>query len=141
MNWGYKIVLGLGTFMIFIVGAGIYMVTNDSDTLVETDYYEQGLKYDETYHKLENLQKDNARPGLKISNDTLHLTFKNLENKGYLIFQRMDKNDQDKKLPFASNTQNFNLPLSSFPKGKWKLRIDWMDENESYISDHEIFIP
>ena len=46
MNWGVKITIALALFMVLIVSFGIYMVSNDTDTLVAEDYYERGLNYD-----------------------------------------------------------------------------------------------
>lgn len=46
VNWGTKIVIALGLFVALITSFGIYMVTQDTDTLVHEDYYERGLNYD-----------------------------------------------------------------------------------------------
>lgn len=46
MNWGTKIAVALALFMALIVSFGIYMVSQDTDSLVAEDYYERGLNYD-----------------------------------------------------------------------------------------------
>ena len=46
MNWGLKIVIALASFMVLIVSFGIYMVSQNTDSLVAEDYYERGLNYD-----------------------------------------------------------------------------------------------
>jgi len=46
INWGGKIVLALALFMALIISFGVYMVSQDTDTLVAEDYYERGLNYD-----------------------------------------------------------------------------------------------
>ena len=140
MNWGYKIVFGLGAFMLFIIGAGVYMVTHDSDTLVESDYYEKGLNYDETFHKKENLLNDHAKPRIQVLKDTLLIQFSSSVNKGNLNFKRLDDKNQDQQLPFYTNSNQFKLPISSFKKGNWNLEIDWVNSSKSYISDHAVFI-
>ena len=140
MNWGYKIVFGLGAFMLFIIGAGIYMVTHDSDTLVESDYYEKGLNYDETFHKKENLLNDHAKPRIQVLKDTVLIQFSSSVNKGNLNFKRLDDKNQDQQLPFYTNSNQFKLPISSFKKGNWNLEIDWVNSSKSYISDHAVFI-
>ncbi|GAA4140562.1 hypothetical protein GCM10022216_19790 [Sphingobacterium kyonggiense] len=140
MNWGYKIVFGLGAFMLFIIGAGIYMVTHDSDSLVDPDYYENSLNYDVTYHKKENLLKDHAKPKIQLLKDTLLISFVEVGNQGNLIFKRPDNGKFDKTLPFSTSSKEFKLPLSSFEKGNWNLAIDWKHSNVEYISDHAVFI-
>jgi len=46
MNWGTKIVIALALFIALIVSFGVYMVSQDTDSLVAEDYYERGLNYD-----------------------------------------------------------------------------------------------
>lgn len=46
MNWGTKIAVALALFMVLIGSFGIYMVSQDTDSLVAEDYYERGLNYD-----------------------------------------------------------------------------------------------
>lgn len=140
MNWGYKIVFGLGAFILFIVGAGIYMVSNDSDSLVDPDYYEKALNYDETYHKKENLLNDKAKPSLQVNQDTLTITFQTEGNQGSLNFKRPNNGKSDKTIPFATNTKQFKLPVTSFEKGNWNLEIEWKHAEVAYISDHAVFI-
>ena len=88
MNWGTKIVLGLGTFMIFIVCAAIYMVSNDTDTLEEDDYYEKGLSYDDVYDRKQNMQDDDAKPTIQILNDTLITWQKEYRPESFLLIVR-----------------------------------------------------
>lgn len=140
MNWGYKIVFGLGAFMLFIIGAGIYMVSHDTDTLVDTDYYEKSLTYDETIHKKQNLLDDRAKPTIKVQKDTLILAFASDGNKGSLNFLRPDDRKVDVTLPFQTSTNEFKLPIKTFKRGNWNLEIDWEHAGKPYISDHAVFI-
>ena len=74
MNWGVKIIIFLGAFMIFIIGSVVYMLSADSDELEEKDYYEQALNYDERYDKNKNTLRDNAEPDIQIEGKELVLT-------------------------------------------------------------------
>ena len=71
MNWGTKIFLTLAVFMLCIVGAGIYMVSHDSDSLEEDDYYEQGLNYDQAYEKKQNQFKMKEKTTKQNIQDTI----------------------------------------------------------------------
>ena len=55
MNWGTKLALALALFIALIVSFGVYMVSNDADSLVAEDYYERGLNYDRLQH-IDSLQ-------------------------------------------------------------------------------------
>ena len=140
MNWGTKIILGLGAFMLFIIGSSIYMVSKDSDTLIDDDYYEKGLAYDQVYDRKQNLQDDRARPKLKIDKDTLSITFITKENKGELVFKRPSDGSLDKKLPFYTATEVLKLPVSSLERGNWSLEINWTNQDKQYIDNQSLFV-
>lgn len=61
MNWGTTIIIALALFMTLIVSFGIYMVSQDTDSLVAEDYYERGLNYDKL-HGADSLHAETYRP-------------------------------------------------------------------------------
>jgi hypothetical protein len=126
--------------MIFIVAAGVYMVSHDSDSLIEDDYYEKGLSYDDVYRRKQNLVDDGAKPIMKVDKDTLFLTFVSDNNKGELMFKRPSDGSLDKKIPFATSTKSFALPISAFAKGNWTLEISWEHDSKSYIDTRPLYI-
>ncbi|HIY77139.1 MAG TPA: FixH family protein [Candidatus Sphingobacterium stercorigallinarum] len=132
MSWGYKIIIGLGAFMLFILSAGVYMVTQDSDELIESDYYEKSLHYDEIYMKHQQMLTDKASPVVALINDTLLIDFKHKKNEGVLRFMRADNKELDRSVPFATSNYHFSLPIGTFKDGKWNLIIDWKSEKTSY---------
>ncbi|SFT07650.1 FixH family protein [Sphingobacterium wenxiniae] len=139
MNWGVKIIVGLAAFIIFIVGSGIYMVTKNTDTLEEDDYYEKSLTYDDVYNRKQNLLDDAAKPAIKIQQDTLYILFKSNVNKGELQFKRPSDASLDITLPFATTSRQFQLPVSTFKRGNWKLDINWEGDGKAYLSQHSLF--
>ncbi|MEJ5090654.1 hypothetical protein GEO21_11480 [Sphingobacterium faecium] len=140
MNWGNKIFLSLGVFMLCIVSAGIYMVSHDTDTLEDTDYYEQGLNYDQVYNKKENVVTYQAKPIVKISQDTLYIEFVHVANKGNLIFKRPSDSSIDLQLPFETNSTLYQLPISSLKKGTWNLEIIWKSGGLDFLTDQQLHL-
>lgn len=140
MNWGIKIVVGLATFMLFIVAAGVYMVSQDSDSLIEDDYYEKGLSYDDVYQRKQNLVDDVAKPDVKVDKDTLFVSFASVNNRGEFIFKRPSDGNLDKKIPFSTTTGLFVLPISSFSRGNWSLEISWESNGRTYIDTRALYI-
>ena|SRR5690606_377309 len=139
MNWGLKIVLGLGAFMIFIVSAGIYMVSKNTDTLEDDDYYEKSLSYDEVYQRKQNLLNDGARPTVSVKSDTLYISFIQPHNQGELVFKRPSDSSLDVTLPFITESQYYALPAASFERGSWRLEISWQQGGTLYTSDHNLY--
>lgn len=140
MNWGNKIILGLASFILFIVGSGIYMVTQDSDMLIDEDYYENSLDYDKIYISKQNVLNDNATPTVRVEKDTLLINFSEAGNKGNLIFKRPSDGTLDKKLPLLSQTSVYKLPISTFSKGNWSLEIFWEQGGKTYYHNQSLFI-
>lgn len=140
MNWGLKIVFGLGAFMLFIVGAGVYMVSKDTDTLVAEDYYEKSITYNEVYRQKQNVLDHQVRPAVLVRNDTLYITFVKPENRGNLIFNRPSDNKLDLSLPFLTNSRYYQLPIGSFVKGSWRLEISWQQNGTQYSFDHNLYL-
>lgn len=140
MNWGMKIVVGLGTFMLFVIGAGIYMVSQDTDSLIDDDYYEKGLTYDEVYNRKQNLIDDAAKPRLSIQSDTLSIWFVGTENRGELNFKRPSDGSMDLKIPFYTATNVFKLPISTFSRGSWILELTWESNKRGYTDTQSLFL-
>ncbi|MCA5006175.1 FixH family protein [Sphingobacterium bovistauri] len=140
MNWGSKIIVGLASFILFIVGTGIYMVTKDSDTLIDEDYYENSLDYDKVYNSKQNLIDDNAKPNVSVRSDTLFIQFVATVNKGSLIFKRPSDGTLDKQLPLFTSTSEYKLNISSFAKGNWSLEISWNQGGKAYYHNQPLYI-
>ena len=140
MNWGTKIVAGLGSFMLFIMASGIYMVTKDSDTLIDDDYYENSLNYDEVYNRKQNLIIDDVRALISQHLDTLVIVFSSEGNEGELILKRPSDGSMDRVIPFLSNTTSLKLPIVEFQKGNWSLELRWQNNGKNYIQSQAFYI-
>ena len=139
MNWGVKIIVGLGAFMLFIVSAGVYMVNKDTDTLEEDDYYEKSLHYDEVYQRKQNVAEDQVRPLVKVERDTLYITFRQSNSCGELAFRRPADRKLDTVLPFVAKRQNYKIATGTFAKGNWQLEITWQHIEKAYTSDYHLY--
>lgn len=140
MNWGTKIVLGMASFIIFIVAMGIIMFNSKKDALVDNDYYEKGINYDQVYNKKEQTKTDHAKPEIIINQDMLLLTFKDKATGTVKLMRTADKS-MDKDFPFESNSNHqVIIPASGFKKGSWRLIADWKSNNKNYLYEQEITI-
>lgn len=140
MNWGTKIILGLGSFMLFIIASSIYMVTKDSDSLIDEDYYENSLNYDEVYNRKQNLINDDVSTSIVQREDTLHIQFNSGDNKGELIFRRPSDGSMDRAVPFYTATNMLKLPILDLQKGNWSLELNWENSGKKYIQSQAFYI-
>lgn len=139
MNWGTKIVLGMGLFMAFIITLVVLMMRSNSDDLVDTDYYEKGIEYDKDYIRKNQVEVDNAEPVISVD-EGLKIIFKTPVS-GTIHFIHPSDQSNDKSIPINSGTENeINLPLGSFTKGHWKVKLEWENSGKSYLFEKSIII-
>ena len=140
MNWGTKIFLALAVFMIGIVAAGVYMVSRNSDSLVENDYYERGINYDEVYLRRQNVQTHRARPSVSITGDALHVRFVHGGNTGDLLLRRASDQSQDVKIPFSVAGDVLQVPVRDLRAGAWDLQLIWQSGELAFQYEQKIYL-
>lgn len=134
MNWGTKIVLGMLAFMLFIIGMVVYMFkVHDNDSLVEEDYYEKGLNYDQEYTAKENVLNDNAEPSIKINAHQIIIELKDsaiYELK--LIRPANAAEDKKSKGNTIGATNLILIDRAHMSTGLWSLELKWMSNHKQY---------
>ena len=135
MNWGTKIVLGMITFMLFIIGMVIYMFhVHGRDALIEENYYEKGIDYNTEYNAKQNVADDNAKP--KITNTPKQLLIQLKAPAAYqLVLMRASDSKDDLKLN-GKTTGDTNIILvdkAKLAKGMWFISLTWRVENKDYL--------
>lgn len=140
MNWGTKLILGLASFMIFIVAMVVIMFSSKKDALVDNDYYERGINYDQEYDRKEQTKTDHAMPDIVLSQDIVVLAFK-AQASGTAKFMRTADKNMDQTIPFETNDNHqVVVPVASLQKGSWRIIIDWESLGKKYMFEKEIII-
>ena len=142
MNWGTKIVIGMLCFMSFIIVLAVQMFRSDTDALVDQDYYEKGLKYDEVYRQKENVINDGAKPLVAIGDSAIGIAFKSSAS-GNIRMMRVADKSMDRELKFSTDPDNkTSLSRNGFAEGRWKIIIRWTTPaGVSYLNEQEIYMP
>jgi hypothetical protein len=139
MNWGTKLVIGMGLFMAFIITLVVFMMRSDSDDLVDKDYYQKGIEYDKEYARKNQVQQDNAEPEIYVG-DSLKIVFKKPATGSVRFLHPSDKKN-DRTLNMETSKNNvFVLPLNETSKGHWKLILEWKSEGKEYLLEKNILI-
>ncbi|WP_395626290.1 FixH family protein [Daejeonella sp.] len=139
MNWGTKLVIGMGLFMAFIITLVVFMMRSDSDDLVDKDYYQKGIEYDKEYARKNQVQQDNAEPEIYVG-DSLKIVFKKPATGSVRFLHPSDKKN-DRTLNMETSKNNvFVLPLNETSKGHWKLILEWKSEGKEYLFEKNILI-
>lgn len=139
-NWGTKLVIGMGSFMTFIVVLAVMMFNSRPDALVDNDYYEKGLNYDADYNRKEQVKADHAAPEIEVLPAEILLTFKGAAEGKVKIVRPSDKR-MDKVVNFKTDPgYRSAIPSGEIAKGRWKLIITWNSAGKSYLDEQEVMI-
>lgn len=141
MNWGVKIFITLLIFMVVAVGTGIYMVSQDHDTLIEDNYYEKGINYDSTYNQKTNVRELKAEPSISVKDNYLQITFTESGNNGIINLQRTSDSSLDQQIPFTIDNKVLKITTDNISNGEWKIQINWEHEDTPFLFEKNIFIP
>jgi hypothetical protein len=135
MNWGTKIVLGMVAFMLFIIAMVVYMFSvHDNDSLVDKDYYEKGMNYNQEYNAKQNVIDGNAQPLIKISKSQLIIQLK--DSASFELKLQRPSTAKDDVLNKGNTKGSSNLILvdiKNMHTGLWFLELKWISNKKEYL--------
>ncbi|MFD2585125.1 FixH family protein [Pedobacter vanadiisoli] len=140
MNWGAKIVTGMTAFMLFIITMVIYMFsTHGNDALVDEDYYQKGINYDQQYKAKQNVEEENAQPAISISKSMLIIELK--DSAAYeLKLQRPSTAKDDFQIRAKTSGKFIRLNSTNMQRGLWLLELRWTSNNKEYLYNQTILL-
>ena len=141
MNWGTKLSIALGLFILFIVALSTKMIFSDKDDLVESDYYEKGLSYDLDYNKAQNVAIYHAEPTITLGvNKNITIQFKK-QATGTVKFLHASNKKLDRLYKVVSDPEgNATLALKDLPSGYWHAILEWKSDTTSYLFKKKMHI-
>jgi hypothetical protein len=140
MNWGTKLIIGMLSFMTFIIVLAVQMIRSDDDALVDNDYYEKGINYNKDYNKKENVKLDHATPEVSVKENTIIITFADDAAGSVKLIRTADKK-MDRKLQLQTDSlHEFKIPVQGLASGLWKLQLDWKSNDKPYLYEKEVIL-
>ena len=139
-NWGTGIFIVIVIFLVAVIAFFIFINSLDIN-LVEDNYYEKELVYQERIDKINNTSalagkiKIIQEPGLII------IQFPDIDPafipEGSLLFYRPSDPGKDFTVPLQlSDSLRQAFDVSGLDKGRWMLKLDWkMGGNEYYFEE------
>lgn len=140
MNWGTKIVLGMLTFMMFIVCMVIYMFhVHGRDALIEENYYEKGINYNEEYNARQNVINDHAQPKITVTKTQIIVQLKDAAQYNLILMRPANSDDDVKLKGNTSGTSNLILvDKTKMQRGMWFLNLGWHSSGKEYLFKNNI---
>jgi len=138
MNWGKGIVIGMCTFIVYIIAMGVAMFRQPDD--YDKKYYEKGLAFDADYAKEKQVVTDNAKPKVTLTKTHMEVLF-NGPVTGTINFLRPSDGKMDQEIPMTGTSSEVQVPLSLISAGRWQLVIEWTANKHAYLYKQEVLLP
>lgn len=143
MNWGTKLAVAMISFIVFVVSMGIFMMRSSSQ-LVEEDYYEKDLTYQQSIEAQRNALAEDTL--VVFVTDSLpekvvvrFTTAKKVTGK-VLFFKPEDKR-KDISFPLVLDEKGRQvISTRDFSRGRWRVVIQWEIAQKHYERTWQIYL-
>ncbi|MCH5720930.1 FixH family protein [Niabella hibiscisoli] len=144
MSWGNRIIIILVVFVAGIISM-VYISMRQTNEVVDTNYYEREMKYQQVIDGKKNLQALNDSVTLENDGAAIRISFPSasvtLLDSGSIQFMKLSDAKDDKTIPMSgAKTDLYQVPLSYLKKGWYKVRIDWSNEGRVYYHEQNFNI-
>lgn len=135
MNWGTKLVIGLALFMSFIIGMVVYMFSvQDKDSLVDENYYEQGIHFDQQVEALQRVADEQVAPAIQIAENQIILQLKQAADYELRLLRPSSaREDRVRKGKTLGDANLIVVDRRGMGKGLWQLSLSWHSKGKSYL--------
>ncbi|MBS1513354.1 MAG: FixH family protein [Bacteroidetes bacterium] len=143
MNWGYKIVVVYG---LFVVGIGYmaYKSSTQKMDLVTTDYYAKEVKYQDQIDAVAHTNALSAPVRCELNANTIVLHFpKDFDGKqisGSATLYCPSDEDKDINQDFKVQDAPVIIKLKPGNKGQNEIHLSWKADGINYYFEQRIFI-
>lgn len=144
-TWGTAIFIVIVMFIMLVVAFFIYMSSLDIK-LVEDNYYEKELVYQEKIDKMRNTERLPGKIVAAVENEEIVIRFPEVVNdgttEGKVTFYRPSDPGRDFFIPLALNdSAELRFNAGGLDRGKWTLKMDWVTGGTAYYHEAGIFLP
>ncbi|MEQ8907810.1 MAG: FixH family protein [Vicingaceae bacterium] len=143
MNWGTKIGISYGVFVLFIIGM-VYLSFGEKFDLVTEDYYAKELEFQDKIDAKGRLEKLDQNLKTSIENGKLQIHFphqKNTNIVGSINCFRPSDQSKDFMVDLKNIKAVKEIPLDKFSKGKYLLKIEWTANEKDFYTERTVIIP
>ncbi|OQX76018.1 MAG: hypothetical protein B6D61_09415 [Bacteroidetes bacterium 4484_249] len=143
-NWGTKLFIFTTMFMIFIL-VFVYLTTLQDRTLVEDEYYQHSLVFQEKINKINNSnalqEKVEIIEGPQHISITFQTFFNPAEISGTIHFYRPSNIKGDVIIPIElDSTRQIVYPVKKLMRGRYIVKIDYKYKDKEFYQEKSIFI-
>lgn len=139
MNWGFKISILYGGFILLIVTLVTLSMKQKVD-LVSEDYYQQELDFQQKINQRERTEKLTTQLTWNVTNKQLELQFpaefKGHVKQGKIFFFRPSDAVLDQHILLQKDTATVqHFVLNQLKKGVYKMQVSWEVNSTEYYNE------
>ena len=144
-NWGTGLFIGAGLFILMIAVFAYFMFQQSND-LVEKDYYPKALVYQQRIDKLNNTAQMAEKAHVENSGRSVIIRFPSTLQpdsiSGIVQFYRPSGVSGDINVPIKLDSSGtMAYPISGLIKGNYLVKIDYNYRNKGYYQEESLFVP
>lgn len=143
-SWGTGLLVFILLFITGVIGFFIFS-SRQVYHLVEEDYYEKEIRYQEQIDKMKNVRALSRQVSFLQGTDTLLIVFPDSiapeSISGLLHIYRPSDSRLDRFIRLApDNAGRHPIDIRSLATGRFILKIDWVMDGKSYYQEESIII-
>jgi hypothetical protein len=142
MNFGKWIVVAFVLFAAFIATLVTVCVRQDV-SLVSKDYYKEELGYQEQIHRLNNTAALEAKPVIRIVDQTLQVNFNQpgkIENGELKLFCPSNAKMDRSFTVTTSDETTRTFEINTLQKGMYRAKLFWKMNGKEFYQEEVIYI-
>lgn len=133
ISWGWRIIIAMVIFMTGTASWVAYAMSHDVD-LVREDYYEFGLKHDETIAAQSRARTLGSGVLVQFASSSLEIQLpKTGDTKGNVSFYRPNAKQSDRTIALTLDPSgHMSIPTSQLARGVWHTTLNWESAGTTY---------
>jgi len=143
-TWGQGLTLVIFGFIAAMLGM-VYITFQQSNEMIEDNYYERELKYQTIIDGKNELNSYTSFTFLSLVNNEIVLSLpselSDKVNRGNILFLKLDNQKFDKKYDIIlGSNSSMNIPKSDLNPGVYRVKLDWGNGDKSYFKEFDFKI-
>jgi len=139
MSWGYRVIIILVVFVAGIVSM-VYISMRQTNEVIDANYYEQEMKYQSVIDAKKNLHALTDTVAIQTAEGYVQIHFPESTttqlDSGNIQFMRLSDSKGDKLIQMKEESGSlYKIPATSFPKGLYKVKIEWSNSGTPYYHE------
>ena len=142
-NWGTGILIVVILIFSGVIAFFLYSLTLES-SLVETNYYEKELVYQERIDRIRNTESLPEKIRVTVSDNAIVIHYpsmvKGMVPEGNLWFYRPSDEARDFRIPVNWGDTTLQLVRRDILPGRWLVKIEWTLDGKGYYQEESIIV-